>query len=52
MDDARDADRWWTGLSERRRAQIHRMMCREAREQPVPAGQTAMDVPQQARAGR
>lgn len=40
-----DADRWWHGLSDARRAQIHRMMCPEARQETVPQDQMILPAP-------
>jgi len=41
---AADADRWWASLPPGRREQIHRMMDRTVREQPVPEDQLALEV--------
>lgn len=41
---AADADKWWHTLPPARREQIHRMMDREARQEPVPRDQMALDA--------
>lgn len=41
---AADADRWWASLPPARREQIHRWIEPEAREQPMPEHQLALDV--------
>lgn len=47
----RAADRWWAALPETRRMQLHRMMDPQARQDPVPEEQLALQVHVEQQAG-